>query len=57
MEDCQELRRRASSKTTMEIYGHVSGAQQREAVEALEQAWLRVILRVILGQTWAAKLR
>ena len=34
----QELLRHASSKTTMEIYSHVSAAQQREAVNALEQA-------------------
>jgi integrase len=29
----QELLRHASSKTTMEIYSHVSAAQQREAVD------------------------
>ena len=34
----QELLRHASSKTTMEIYSHVSGAQQREAVEVLQRA-------------------
>jgi hypothetical protein len=34
----QELLRHASSKTTMEIYSHVSAAQQREAVEALQRA-------------------
>ena len=34
----QELLRHASSKTTMEIYSHVSAAQQREAVEVLQQA-------------------
>ncbi len=34
----QELLRHASSKTTMEIYSHVSSAQQREAVEALQRA-------------------
>ena len=52
----QELLRHASSKTTMEIYSHVSGAQQREAVEVLQRALaLRVIPRVILRQIWAAK--
>ncbi len=34
----QELLRHASSKTTMEIYSHVSAAQQREAVEVLQRA-------------------
>jgi integrase len=34
----QELLRHASSKTTMEIYTHVSAAQQREAVDLLERA-------------------
>jgi hypothetical protein len=34
----QELLRHASSKTTMENYSHVSGAQQREAVEVLQRA-------------------
>jgi integrase len=34
----QELLRHASSRTTMEIYGHVSAGQQREAVELLEKA-------------------
>src|SRR2546426_3130029 len=34
----QELLRHASSKTTMEIYSHVSAAQQREAVDVLQQA-------------------
>jgi integrase len=33
----QELLRHASSKTTMEIYSHVSAAQQREAAEVLER--------------------
>jgi integrase len=33
-----ELVRRASSETTMEIYSHVSAAQQREAVEVLQRA-------------------
>jgi integrase len=33
-----ELLRDASSKTTMEIYSHVSAAQQREAVEVLQRA-------------------
>ncbi len=33
-----ELLRHASSKTTMEIYSHVSAAQQREAVEVLQRA-------------------
>jgi len=34
----QELLRNASSKTTMEIYSHVSAAQQREAVVVLQRA-------------------
>ena len=34
----QELLRHASSKTTMEIYSHVSSAQQRQAVDVLERA-------------------
>jgi integrase len=34
----QELLRHASSKTTMEIYSHVSAAQQREAVDVLQRA-------------------
>jgi integrase-like protein len=34
----QELLRHASSKATMEIYSHVSAAQQREAVEVLQRA-------------------
>jgi len=34
----QELLRHASSKTTMEIYSHVSAAQLREAVEVLQRA-------------------
>jgi integrase len=34
----QELLRHASSKTTMEIYSHVSAAQQRDAVEVLQRA-------------------
>lgn len=34
----QELLRHASSKTTLEIYSHVSAGQQREAVELLEKA-------------------
>jgi integrase len=34
----QELLRQASSKTTMEIYSHVSAAQQREAVDVLQRA-------------------
>jgi hypothetical protein len=34
----QELLRHASNKTTMEIYSHVSAAQQREAVEVLQRA-------------------
>jgi len=34
----QELLRHASSKTTMEIYSHVSAAQQREAVDVLQHA-------------------
>lgn len=34
----QELLRHASSKTTMEIYSHVSSAQQREAVDVLQRA-------------------
>lgn len=33
----QELLRHASSKTTMEIYSHVSAAQQREAAEVLQR--------------------
>lgn len=34
----QELLRHASSKTTMEIYSHVSAAQQRTAVDLLQKA-------------------
>jgi len=34
----QELLRHASSKTTMEIYAHVTAAQERGAVDALERA-------------------
>lgn len=34
----QELLRHASSRTTMDIYSHVSAAQQREAVDLLEKA-------------------
>jgi integrase len=34
----QELLRHASSKTTMEIYSHVSATQQREAAEVLQRA-------------------
>lgn len=34
----QELLRHASSKTTMEIYSHVTAAQQREAADLLEKA-------------------
>jgi integrase len=33
----QELLRHASSRTTMDIYSHVSAAQQRDAVDALER--------------------
>jgi integrase len=47
----QELLRHASSKTTMEIYSHVSAAQQREAVEVLQRVrWLKVTLRVTRSQ-------
>lgn len=34
----QELLRHASSKTTMEIYSHVSAGQQRDAVDVLQRA-------------------
>jgi integrase len=34
----QELLRHASSKTTMEIYSHLSAAQQREALDVLQRA-------------------
>jgi integrase len=33
----QQLLRHASSRTTMEVYSHVSGAQEREAVDVLER--------------------
>lgn len=34
----QELLRHASSRTTMEVYGHVSASQRREAIDLLERA-------------------
>ncbi len=34
----QELLRHASSRTTMDIYSHVTGTQQREAADLLERA-------------------
>ncbi len=34
----QELVRHASSRTTMEVYGHVSASQMREAVDLLQRA-------------------
>lgn len=34
----QELLRHASSRTTMDIYSHVTGSQQREAADMLDQA-------------------
>lgn len=34
----QELLRHASSRTTLEVYSHVSAGQQREAVEMLERS-------------------
>jgi hypothetical protein len=54
----QELLRHASSKTTMEIYSHVSAAQQREAVEVLQRALAESHLESHLGpdsggQDWA----
>ncbi len=54
----QELLRHASSKTTMEIYSHVSAAQQREAVEVLQRALAESHVESHLGpdsggQDWA----
>jgi integrase len=54
----QELLRHASSKTTMEIYTHVSAAQQREAVEVLQRALAESHFESHLGpdlggQDWA----
>ncbi len=54
----QELRRHASSKTTMEIYSHVSAAQQREAMEVLQRALAESHFESHLGpdsggQDWA----
>jgi integrase len=34
----QELLRHASSRTTMEVYGHVSASQRRDAIDILERA-------------------
>jgi hypothetical protein len=34
----QQLPRHASSKTTTEIYSHVTAAQERQAAEVLEAA-------------------
>jgi hypothetical protein len=52
------LLRHASSKTTMEIYSHVSAAQQREAVEVLQRALAESHFESHLGpdsggQDWA----